>query len=279
MSKDRIRVRDLVELAQREYELCGFACAATWRYQARPLTRLLGELDAAEVSWDTLEEYKRQRVRDGAARSTVNRELDGLSKGFSLLIAAGVLTETQLPRIRRFRLKNAREGFVSVQEFDRICSHLPEPIDDVATFAYWTGWRRGEVLGLTWSLVVPGRWARALDKNGRWKAAVLSGPPLRALERAAVRRVVGCELVFHRGGRPVRCFRKAWRTAVERSGVGRRVLFHDLRRSFINNGRQAGVDRKILMEMSGHRTHAVFDRYQFIDEEEHREAARRMRRE
>lgn len=273
----RVRVRDLVAMAQREYEVAGFACASTWPYQSRPLTRILGELDVAEMCWDVVEDYKRQRVADGAARATVNRELDGLSKGFGLLVQAGMLRVHQIPRIRRFRLQNARHGFVSVQEFDIICRHLPEVIDDIATFAYWTGWRRGEVLALIWPLVVPGKWARALDKNGRWKAAVLSGPPLRAIERCAARRLHGCEFVFHRGGKPVRCFRKAWRTAVERSGVGRHVLFHDLRRSFINNGRQAGIDRKILMEMSGHRTHSVYDRYNFIDEEEHREAARRMR--
>jgi len=30
---------------------------------------------------------------------------------------------------------------------------LPEPIADVARYGYLTGWRRGEILGLTWAEV------------------------------------------------------------------------------------------------------------------------------
>jgi len=98
------------------------------------------------------------------------------------------------------------------------------------------------------------------------------------IKRCRDRRRRDCPFVFHRKGKPVKGFRKSWATAVRKSGIGRHIVFHDLRRSFINNGRQALVDRKILMQMSGHKTHAIYDRYNFINEDEHRDAARRMRR-
>lgn len=134
-----------------------------------------------------------------------------------------------------------------------------------------------EVVGLTWDRV-EGHRAVTRDKNGHPKSAVICGTTAEVLERRRSDRAENCPWVFHRDGRRVVSFRKSWVTAVRKSGLGRHIVFHDLRRSFINNGRQAGVNRLVLMEMSGHRTHAVHDRYNFISEEEHREAALRIQR-
>jgi len=273
-------VRDLIRMAQREYEACGYACAKTWPPQSRPLERLLGSVlvsPTIDLSFLTIEDYKLNRIREGAARATVNRELDGLSKGLTLAIDARIINAEDKPKIRRFRLRNARQGFVWLEEFEAIHEHLPIVVGDIAIFAYWTGWRKGEILTLRWDRVQRLR-ALCRDKNGDQKTAVLCGPTLDAIERRRACRHPDCPFVFHRKGKPVKSFRKSWATAVRKSGLGRHVVFHDLRRSFINNGRQAGVNRLVLMKMSGHKTHAVHDRYNFVIEDEHREALLKMER-
>jgi hypothetical protein len=80
--------------------------------------------------------------------------------------------------------------------------------------------------------------------------------------------------VFHRSGRPVKHFRKAWDCAVGR--LGRPELIpHDLRRSYARNAIQSGVDPKRVMECGGWLTMSVLFRYQIISEQEIKAALER----
>ena len=74
-------------------------------------------------------------------------------------------------------------------------------------------------------------------------------------------------LVFHRDGIPVRRWRTAWRTACQAAGVPTRFL-HDCRRTAARNLIRANVPERVAMLLTGHKSRAIFDRYNIIHEQE-----------
>jgi integrase len=76
-------------------------------------------------------------------------------------------------------------------------------------------------------------------------------------------------------GRPWEDLRRSFRRAVRKAEL-HRLWFHDLRRSFVTRARKAGIPESVVMRMSGHKTRAVFDRYNVVDEGDLRIAARTL---
>ena len=104
----------------------------------------------------------------------------------------------------------------------------------------------------------------------------MSHPIAEALARRRARCDPDSPLVFHRDGIPIRRWRTAWRTACQAAGVPTRFL-HDCRRTAARNLIRASVPERVAMLLTGHKTRAIFDRYNIINEQELLEAGCRTR--
>lgn len=303
---ERLTLHQLLGLVVREYwhnsqrslaTLCGTQptdAESLERMLAAPFGGRLGHLeeffgaDTRAIEPLDIERYKTHRLREKAAAATVNRELAALRRAYRLAVADNALRfpRDAVPAFRMLEENNVREGFVEPEAFATIATHLPVDLQDFAWFALLTSWRRGSVARLEWSAI--DRERRVLRLLRIWtKTRQAVEIPLTAalwaiIERcwqARFYRALGGETnesryVFHRAGKPVGDFRKAWATACKAAGL-KDVWFHDLRRSGIRLRTLAGVREKDSMYLSGHRTRKVFDRYNITTLDDARQALER----
>jgi integrase len=160
-----------------------------------------------------------------------------------------------------------------------IRDHLTPAYRDVLDFGYLSGWRRGEILTLEWRDVDrEGRVIRLrpeVSKTREGRVLALSAPLQALMETRWRARKLGCPLVFHEGAQSLQGFKNAWERACEAS-ERRGKLFHDLRRTAVRNMVRAGIPERVAMQVSGHKTRSVFDRYNIVSEADLRQAADRL---
>jgi integrase len=210
------------------------------------------------------------------ALATKLHELAALRRMFTLAVRAELLPHR--PHIAMLdESGNVREGFLEPADFEAVCTAtnkhgqtiLPPDVQDALRFAYLTGWRRGAVRSLEWRDVdLRARTLRlraANAKNKRGKVLPLRADLLALLERRAEVRRPDCPYVFHRDGKPLVDFRKAWKAACKAAGFSGLVP-HDLRRSAARNAVRSGVPEQVAMELGGWRTRSVFARYNVTSE-------------
>jgi len=226
------------------------------------LQRLVDEILARE--------HLQAGVRRPYARGTVKTRLYVLHA--ALVHAKEVLrTITDVPRLPRMIVRNARQGFFTYEQFRAILAHLAQPAADIALFGYLTGWREGEVLELPVTAVdLKGQTVRLGDsKTGEGRLRPLVEPDLLALvTRRVAERALGCPYLFHRRGRLVgrNWFQEQWRIARKAANLPG-MFFHDFRRTAYNDFvSEAGLDLVTAMELTGHKSLAIARRYNIVEQ-------------
>lgn len=250
------------------------------------LTEFFGGDRAQAITTDRIKVYARERQAECAANGTINRELSALKRMFNLTIQAGNLSHR--PHVPMLKENAARTGFFEPGDFIALRTALPNYIQALVTFAYYTGWRKQEILNLKWNQVDLQERIIRLDPNqtktGAGRVIALDGELLNIVQNQwEARKVVClagqsptliCPYVFHHDGKKIKDFRTAWENATKKTGLLGKI-FHDFRRTAIRNMTRAGVPERVAMMISGHKTRSVFDRYDIVSEEDLREAAKK----
>jgi integrase len=241
---------------------------------------------AVDITTDKVRAYVKKRQEVGYSNAEINRELAALKRMFNLASQQTPPKVNHMPYIPMLQEDNVRTGFFEADAFLMVLKELPADLQPVASFAYVTGWRKEEILTLTWRQVDLNAGTVRLEpgttKNRQGRAIFLT-PELRALleeqwgkttaqERQQARII---PWVFHRNGEPIRSFKVAWKNACRRAGQPGR-LFHDFRRIAVRNMIRLGIPERVAMQISGHKTRMVFDRYHIVSEGDLREAARKL---
>lgn len=212
-------------------------------------------------------------------------ELAVLRRAMSLAVKKGQLRSR--PHFPHVGVHNARTGFFTRDEMERIATEIGPELGNLVRVAFWTGWRRGELLSLKWAdvdweagvlrLRPTSAIAGTTTKNNEGRVFPFSRLP--ALQEALhaqraytddVARRTGTipQYVFHRNGERIREFRRAWVSACRAAGVklSRDRVFHSLRASAARNLTAGGVAEQVAMRLMGHKTRIMFERYSITTE-------------
>jgi integrase len=229
---------------------------------------------AETVSAADVKKFVLIRQEQGASPAEINRELAILRRSFTLAIEGGKLFNR--PHISMLRENNVRVGFFEKEQFESVRRNLPEALQPVISFAFITGWRiRSEVLPLQWRQIDFAAGRVMLDVGSTKNQEARTFPltvelrellvAQKAKAEALKQKGTICPWVFHRDGVRIKTFRRSWLTACRRAGTPGRIP-HDFRRTAVRNLVRAGIPERVAMTMTGHKTRAVFERYNIVSE-------------
>ena len=286
-AQQRVTVKSLLDALEQDYKVRE-KCTPQFLSHLGRIRETFGAWRAVDVTAEDIDRYITD-AREAISPATINRGTQLLAQAFKLAVERKHLSSALVPRIRHLLEKNVRQGFFDDADFRVLVEALPDYLQDFTRFGYITGWRKGEIASLLWA-DVDGDVIRLRPENSKNKQG--RSVPLRDSEgkltevggliedRRRARKFEGdqgtvfASHVFHHNGQPIGDIRKAWATACKSVGLDGK-LFHDLRRTAVRNMIRAGVPERVAMEISGHKTRSVFDRYNIVNERDKQEALAR----
>ncbi len=235
---------------------------------------------------DTVEGYLTQRRKAGnialggkpLSNCTLNRDLGVLKSIVNRAVFNGLLEKNPIQKVRAFR-EASRDRTLTQEEYQALLGYCSPRLNSILQLAYWTGMRRGEILGLRWEQVDFQNKVvnlEAADTKTQEKREVpLTEGLLELLKRTP--RTLGSPYVFTYKGQRIKNIKTAFWKAVRKAGI-KNFRFHDLRHCAVTNLRKAGVNDSVIMSISGHKTYAMFKRYNRIDRQDRVNALKQVER-
>lgn len=225
------------------------------------------------ITTEWTRKFSRDREAEGAGPAMINRSLQCLRRGLNILREDNKLAV--VPKIRLHKEPGARKGFLDVSKFDELLRALPSYLRPLVAMLYWSGLRKGEALAIDWAQVdLQRREIRLYDEQTKGDEARTL-----PLHPEVVALLQGRE-PKHGPVFDATNLRTEWEKACDATGLGKRVKvegpaydwhkytglrLHDMRRSAVRNMRVLGnVPETVAMKISGHKTRAVFDRYNIV---------------
>ncbi len=270
-----VTFEDLAKILLDDYRANGRRSAERVKDALAHLRRFFEATHASEISGDLIGRYVGSRQREGAAPATINRELGALRRAFRLAQLAGKVALR--PEISMLPEDNRREDYFEADEYQAVLDNLPDYLRPVIQTAYITGWRiNSEILTREKRHIdlesgcLRFEPSEANDERSRSfpLTTELREVLTRQLEKTAELKQKAGRVIpwlFHRDGKPIKDFRKAWAAACQRAGVMGRVP-DDFRRTAVRNLERARVSRSAAMMMVGHRSESIYRGIALTDE-------------
>ncbi len=280
---DRVKFDELAEDFLSDYRINGKDVVRA-KLSIKHLKPEFEGMRVTAITTPKIKSHIERRLAEGAANATINRELAALKRMLNIGAKQTPPRVDKVPYIPMLKENNVRKGFFEHDQFLALRDAMPEHLKGFVTFGYKVGWRISEISNLTWSQVDLKQGIVRLEagetKNHEARTVYLDDELQEIFgQQRKLRKQMGTALPYvflnQDGVDRVKRFDKAWRTACKKAKIGVR-LFHDFRRTAVRNMVRAGVPERVAMMISGHKTRAVFDRYNIVSDADLRLAAQRQ---
>jgi integrase len=206
--------------------------------------------------------------------------------GYSLATRDEMVGRNPCWKVSLLPERNVRTRVVSPEEFEVLKRELPE-YALVLSIGYYLGMRQAEVLKLREKQIHfygdgtdegyielhPGETKSGEGRRPPFSSSI--GRALREHLKKNTRRDPERFLFATKKGNPLANFRRSFKRACKRAGI-EGLWHHDFRRTAVTNMRKAGVHDSVIKSISGHKTDAVFKRYNQIDMDDRRDAVKKL---
>jgi integrase len=290
--RERVTFEDLKQIAEHDTQVNPRKSTGSWRAAWKTLGGFFAGRRAMAIDHAALQEYVAYRLKMGRSRGTIRVELATLRSAFNLAAVDGRALPPKFPSVEP---SAPRKGFFEADQYQALLARLPDVFQPLVIFLRETGWRLSEGRTLEWRQVDLTTQVIRLDpgmtKNDEGRSFPFAAlPDLDTLLRGQRERTSADEAatgrlirhVFHDRGQPILPprFYRAWWAAAKAARVyrewphpetGRRCrgpLPHDFRRTTVRDLVAAGVPEKVSMELTGHKTRSIFDRYHIVNEQD-----------
>lgn len=226
LTVEKVTFDELAEDLMLDYRINEKKSIVRLKESINNLKTMFDGVQARDITTTGVKHYILKRQQEGAENATVNRELSALKRMFSLARQNTPPKIAQAPYIPKLQENNVRTGFYEYIDYVKFQNALPDYLKPVFLMGYFTGMRKGEILGLTWAKV--NIFARKISlepsdtKNKEPRIIFLYEDQL---YRAILKQKMihdqlyrDCPYVFCKDGKKINDFRCEWDEALRQCG-------------------------------------------------------------
>jgi len=244
--------------------------------RGKGLAGFFGEMPTARITPEIIQQFIEKRLntvcRTGNTLkpASINRELALFKTVFNKAYRNGKTHNNPAKSISMLKGEERRDRVLSDEEWEAYYGNCPYWYKPISLCAYLTAMREGEILNLKWDRVdrktgfIRLRPGDTKTSEGR---AIPIDPQLDEALGTLPRPIQKDGFVFTRKGQRVRDIRH-WHLKACKEAQIENFWFHDFRHTCTTNWRRKGVDYLTIMKATGHKTLAMFQRYNTVGEED-----------
>jgi integrase len=244
--------------------------------RGRTLLAFFGDRHAMELTPLDVDAYRehrrsmRTRRKLAPTPATRNREVSLLRRLLNFSVDNRLLPINPLARVKLEAERNIRQTVLGEEALQRLLAECGPVVRAIVLVLADSGMRRMEALRLRHDQVDAATGIVTLTaedtKTGRPRKVRLTRRAVAAI-KALARHPASPYVFTARSGRlyhPRHIYR-LYQAAVARAGIegvhGEPITLHLWRHSFVAKARRAGIQERVVMQMTGHTTRSAFDRY------------------